>query len=90
MDNMTREKAQEYAENEARKRAVEKGADEHTLEVIDVVEVPLAYLPGNAVRYYLRVVGDLLETNSHDKAQGLGLKQTWLILRRSTPISTKV
>ena len=36
-------------------------------------------------KFHLRVVGDLLETNSHNKAQGLGLKQTWLILQRSTP-----
>lgn len=69
MDNTTREKAREYAENEARKRAVEKGADKQTLEVIEIVEVPLAYLPGNAVRYYLRVVGDLAESNS--QAEGL-------------------
>jgi len=64
MDNTTREKAREYAENEARRRAVEAGADEQTLEVIDVMEVPLAYLPGNAVRYYLRVVGDLAESKA--------------------------
>ena len=64
MDNTTREKAREYAEKEARRKAVEKGADEQTLEVIDVMEVPLAYLPGNAVRYYLRVVGDLADSAS--------------------------
>lgn len=64
MDNTTREKAREYAENEARRRAVEAGADAETLEVIDVMEVPLAYLPGNAVRYYLRVVGDLAESDA--------------------------
>lgn len=64
MDNTTREEAREYAEKEARRKAVEKGADEQTLEVIDVMEVPLAYLPGNAVRYYLRVIGDLAESVS--------------------------
>lgn len=64
MDNTTREEAREYAEKEARRKAVEKGADEQTLEVIDVMEVPLAYLPGNAVRYYLRVIGDLAESFS--------------------------
>ena len=62
MDNTSREKAREYAENEARRRAVEKGAEEQTLEVIDIMEVPLAYLPGNAARYYLRVIGDLAES----------------------------
>ena len=63
MDNTTRADAREYAEKEARRRAVEAGADEQTLEVIDVMEVPLAYLPGNAVRYYLKVVGDLVESD---------------------------
>ena len=61
MSNTTREQAHAEAEQEARRRAVEAGADEQTLEVIDVMEVPLAYLPGNAVRYYLRVIGDLAE-----------------------------
>lgn len=61
MNNTTREKAREEAEQVARERAVKEGADEQTLSVIDVMEVPLAYLPGNAVRYYLRVVGDLAD-----------------------------
>jgi len=76
MDNTTREKAREYAENEARRRAVEAGADEQTLEVIDVMEVPLAYLPGNAVRYYLRVVGDLAESKakSPQESSELGME----------------
>ena len=63
MNNTTREKAREKAEQVARARAVKEGADEQTLSVIDVMEVPLAYLPGNAVRYYLRVVGDLADCN---------------------------
>lgn len=69
MDNTTREKARENAENEARRKAVEAGADEKTLEVIDVMEVPLAYLPGNAVRYFLKVVGDLAESEAQNLEQ---------------------
>lgn len=61
MNNTTREKAREDAEQVARERAVKEGADEQTLKVIDVMDVPLAYLPGNAVRYYLKVVGDLAD-----------------------------
>lgn len=61
MSNTTREKARAKAEHVARVRAVKEGADEQTLSVIDMMEVPLAYLPGNAVRYYLRVVGDLAD-----------------------------
>ena len=73
MDNTTREDARTYAEKEAKRKAVEAGADEKTLEVIDVVEVPLAYLPGNAVRYYLKVIGDLKEiynSNSQEAFSG--------------------
>lgn len=69
MGNTTREKARENAENEARRKAVEAGADEKTLEVIDVMEVPLAYLPGNAVRYFLKVVGDLAESEPQNLEQ---------------------
>jgi len=69
MDNTAREKARENAENEARRKAVEAGADEKTLEVIDVMEVPLAYLPGNAVRYFLKVVGDLAESEAQNLEQ---------------------
>ena len=73
MDNTTREDARTYAEKEAKRKAVEARADEKTLEVIDVVEVPLAYLPGNAVRYYLKVIGDLKEiynSNSQEAFSG--------------------
>lgn len=83
MDNTTHEKAREYAENEARRRAVEKGADEQTLEVVDIMEVPLAYLPGNATRYYLRVVGDLAEPKAQTleelSAQGKQKDSTCLL-----------
>ena len=64
MKNTTREKAREDAEQVARERAVKEGADEQTLKVIDVMDVPLAYLPGNAVRYYLKVVGDLADSKA--------------------------
>lgn len=64
MEKQTRAEAREFAEKEARKKTLEAGADEQTLEVIDVMEVPLAYLPGNAVRYYLKVVGDLAEPSA--------------------------
>ena len=69
MDNTTREDARTYGEKEAKRKAVEAGADEKTLEVIDVVEVPLAYLPGNAVRYYLKVIGDLKEIDNSNSPE---------------------
>jgi N-methylhydantoinase A/oxoprolinase/acetone carboxylase beta subunit len=39
--------------------AVAAGAREETIDVVDVEDVPLAYLPGNATRIHVRVVGEL-------------------------------
>jgi hypothetical protein len=38
---------------------VAAGARAETIEVVDVEDVPLAYLPGNATRVRVKVVGDL-------------------------------
>ncbi|MHB8576117.1 MAG: hydantoinase/oxoprolinase N-terminal domain-containing protein [Dehalococcoidia bacterium] len=47
------------ARAEAEARAVTAGADPGTLEVVEVDEIPLAYLPSNVVRVRVKVVGDL-------------------------------
>lgn len=52
----------EAARRDAVLRAVENGADPATIEVLDAEDVPLSYLPGNAVRVRVKVVGEL---NSH-------------------------
>jgi N-methylhydantoinase A/oxoprolinase/acetone carboxylase beta subunit len=44
---------------EARARAVAAGADAASLETVDVEDLPLAYLPGNALRVRVRVAGDI-------------------------------
>ena len=84
MKNTTREKAWEEAERGAHKRAVEAGADEQTLEVIDKDEVPLAYLPGNVVRFYLKVVGDLAEckANSIEELSEMGNHHTKYLVQK--------
>jgi N-methylhydantoinase A/oxoprolinase/acetone carboxylase beta subunit len=43
----------------AEERAVAAGADAGTLKTIEVEDIPLAYLPGNALRVRVRVVGDI-------------------------------
>ncbi|MQA02429.1 MAG: hydantoinase/oxoprolinase family protein [Streptosporangiales bacterium] len=48
------------AKEEARERAVAAGADPSTVDIIDVDEVPIAYLPGNATRIRVKAVGDLV------------------------------
>ncbi|MDP9371269.1 MAG: hydantoinase/oxoprolinase family protein, partial [Chloroflexota bacterium] len=47
------------ARAEAAARAVEAGADPATVETVEVDEIPLAYLPGNALRVRVKVVGEL-------------------------------
>jgi N-methylhydantoinase A/oxoprolinase/acetone carboxylase beta subunit len=57
--NLSREAALAEARRVAEARAVEAGADPRTLAVVDVEDLPLAYLPGNSLRARVRVVGDI-------------------------------
>ena len=43
----------------ARERAVANGANPATLDVVEVEDLPLAYLPGDSLRVRVRVVGDV-------------------------------
>ena len=45
------------AEAQAQDRAVAAGADRASLETVDIEDMPLAYLPGNALRVRVRVAG---------------------------------
>jgi N-methylhydantoinase A/oxoprolinase/acetone carboxylase beta subunit len=45
------------AEAQARDRAVAAGADSASLAVVEIDDMPLAYLPGNALRVRVRVAG---------------------------------
>ena len=56
---MSRDEALSEAKTEATDRAVSAGARADTVEIVDVEEVPLAYLPGNATRIMVKAVGDL-------------------------------
>ncbi len=47
------------AEAQARERAVAAGAARESLETVDVEDMPLAYLPGNALRVRVRVAGEM-------------------------------
>lgn len=59
LSHASREAALTEAEQEARARAVAQGAKAETIEIIEREDVPLAYLPGNATRIRVRVVGDM-------------------------------
>jgi N-methylhydantoinase A/oxoprolinase/acetone carboxylase beta subunit len=59
LEGLTREQALDDAKSEASAKAVEAGADPGTIAIVDVEDVPLAYLPGNATRIRVKAVGDL-------------------------------
>ncbi len=54
-----REQALADAKDEATRRAVDAGAAPDSVQIVDVEEVPLAYLPSNATRIHVKAVGDL-------------------------------
>ena len=56
---MTREAAIAAAEAQAKERAVIAGADRASLQIVDVEDMPIAYLPGNALRVRVRVAGEM-------------------------------
>ncbi|APH73765.1 hydantoinase/oxoprolinase N-terminal domain-containing protein [Aquibium oceanicum] len=55
----SREKALEDATGKAKDAAVAAGAQRDSIEIVDVEDVPLAYLPGNATRIRVKAVGEL-------------------------------
>lgn len=56
---LTREICLKQAEDEARQKAIRSGASAATIETIEREDVPLAYLPGNATRIHVKVVGEM-------------------------------
>jgi N-methylhydantoinase A/oxoprolinase/acetone carboxylase beta subunit len=57
--DLPRDEAIARARRLAEDRAVRAGADPRTLGVVEVEDLPLAYLPGNSLRVRVRVVGDI-------------------------------
>jgi N-methylhydantoinase A/oxoprolinase/acetone carboxylase beta subunit len=58
-NGLTRDICLKEAQDEATKKAVDSGAVASTIEVIEREDVPLAYLPGNATRIHVKVVGEM-------------------------------
>lgn len=48
------------AKAEATERSTNAGADPASVKIVDIEEVPLAYLPGSATRIRVKAVGDLV------------------------------
>jgi N-methylhydantoinase A/oxoprolinase/acetone carboxylase beta subunit len=59
LDAMPRDKALAQAKEEAQQRVLDGGAVRDSIEIVDVEEIPLAYLPGNATRIRVKAVGTL-------------------------------
>ena len=59
-DTMGRDKALAQAREEAIGNAIAAGASQTSVEITDVEELPLAYLPGGAVRVRVKAIGDLV------------------------------
>ena len=59
LDGKSREEALAEALKEATEKAIAAGARPDSIELLDQEDVPLAYLPGNATRIRLKVVGDM-------------------------------
>jgi cell division septum initiation protein DivIVA len=59
LSGQSREQVLESARQEAAAKAEAAGALAETIQIVDVEEVPLAYLPSNAVRVRVKAIGDL-------------------------------
>ncbi|MGH3753645.1 MAG: hypothetical protein ACRDRP_13275 [Pseudonocardiaceae bacterium] len=59
LQHQSRDQVLEQAKQEAADRAVAAGAIRASVQVVDVEDVPLTYLPGNATRVRVKAVGDL-------------------------------
>ena len=57
--DLGRAEAIALAEAQAKERAVAAGAERASLQTVDVEDMPLAYLPGNALRVRVRVAGEM-------------------------------
>ncbi|MET1178247.1 hydantoinase/oxoprolinase family protein [Peribacillus simplex] len=61
-----RETALEQAKGIAMSEAISAGADPETLVIVDIEDVPLAYMPGNATRIRVKAAGDLAQSELNE------------------------
>ncbi|WP_428484783.1 hydantoinase/oxoprolinase N-terminal domain-containing protein [Rhodopila sp.] len=57
--NLTRDQALAAARTEAEARAIAAGARQGSLKLVELEDIPLSYLPGDARRVRVRLVGDI-------------------------------
>lgn len=66
--DLSREEAIAAARDIAEGRARQAGAEPASLKVVDVEDMPIAYLPGNSLRVRVRVVGSIAEPGAREAA----------------------
>lgn len=59
LGSMSREEALNDARTAASRQAIDAGANADTIEIVEVEEIPLTYLPSNATRIRVKAVGNL-------------------------------
>lgn len=59
LDELGREKTLEIAKSIAIQEAIKAGADSNGIKIVDIEDVPLPYLPGNATRIRVKAQGTL-------------------------------
>jgi len=59
LQEVSREEVLDLARQEAIQRTIDAGASSDTVEIVEVEEVPLSYLPSSAVRVRVKAIGDL-------------------------------
>ena len=59
LEGVSREAALDEAKADARAQAIDAGADPATVQIVDVDEIPISYLPGGVTRVRVKAVGDL-------------------------------
>ncbi|MFE0504287.1 hydantoinase/oxoprolinase N-terminal domain-containing protein [Peribacillus butanolivorans] len=63
---ISREKALEHAKEKAMTEAINAGADPDSLVIVDIEDVPLAYMPGNATRIRVKAAGNLAQVEMNE------------------------
>ena len=58
-NDIGRDKAIDLAKKDAVNRAIQAGAIQNTISIIELEEIPLSYLPSGAVRLHVKAVGDI-------------------------------
>ena len=60
LDKLTRQEAMSMAQSEAINKTISAGGAPETIEIVEIEEIPLTYLPSNAVRIRTKAVGNLM------------------------------